>query len=179
MRIRPLMLSLTLVAMVLAAGCDKSTETKTDGPAKSDEPTKAKAWEKSSTMDCPAHIISAVVKLEDIEGGYVATVTTPDKDEVERLQEYAAYMAGASAHSKPPEDALIRPGHTGNRNNNCPIILADTVVTQAAIDGGARLEVRAKQADGVDALRKKAATTLETQRMMKKMMKEAMEDANK
>lgn len=158
-----------LAASSLSIACEKSGESKPEKSEKSEKSAtnkddkaapKAEPWSKKLTMDCPTHIKTAKIAMADIDGGYTVTVTSTDKGDVQRIVEYSAYMAGASKHAKDPEDALKRGGHTGNRNNNCPILLKDTVVTQVPVSGGATLTVKPKDAANLVGLRKKARQTL-------------------
>lgn len=143
----------------LATGCEEKTATES-APAKAPAASTDAPWEKDITADCPTHPGKSTIVLDDIDGGYSLTITNTSKSDAQRVADNARYVAGASRHSKPPEDALKFGGRTGDRNTNCAVILEGTTVTQKAVDGGAKLEIRAKDASQVDALRKKGRVKL-------------------
>jgi hypothetical protein len=140
------------LAFVIIAGC------KAEKPADSNAPAKAveKApFEKRLTADCPAYHGKAKVDLADIDGGYTVAITTEDPSEVKAIREDAAYVAAATAAGA-GASALQLGGTMGDRTRNCPVILDGTTITVEEKPGGATLTVRAKDAAGVEQLRKTA-----------------------
>lgn len=89
---------------------------------------------------CPLALDGAVAKLEDIDGGVRFTITAPNTAEVQRR----AHHVVAFAAKKTREGHGGFDGQGGGRMKNCPVVTDDVAITATDLDGGARLDIVAK-----------------------------------
>jgi hypothetical protein len=163
-------LRLALAATLLVSCKPTEKKEKEQGAAPPPAAKAPAAWKKELTRDCPAYARGADVKVEDIPSGVRVTVTSADADKVDEIRANARYLEGASAAGAGADALDFGDGPTSDRNSNCPIVLDGTSVAVAEIAGGATLDVTAKDAAGVDLVRKQAHERHETLTIMKEAL---------
>lgn len=103
-------------------------------------------------MACPMMLPGAEVEVEDTEDGVAMTFTTERTSEVEALRSHVREMAALRE-----QHAATRPGR-GRR------ALPPSTSRVVDVPNGARLELAARDADDVDALRQRASMHAERMR---------------
>lgn len=148
-----------LLSILAALACKSPSKEPAGAAAKPGAAPAAPAtdapWAKRPTADCPAYPGRAAVTLTDVDGGYTALLETADASAVNTIRDHARYLVGASA-AQAGADALRFGGATGDRSQNCPILLDGTIVTSEDVPNGVRMTVVARDPAQVDALRKDA-----------------------
>ena len=111
----------------------------------------AAAPTRPTVVFCPSHRFDYATTIDPTAAGVAVTITIVDPEDhssLDDLRSMVRYLVHASATLADPTEALrAHAGVTGDKNNNCPIVMKDTVVTSTLVDGGVRVSVAAKSSD--------------------------------
>ena len=126
---------------------------------------------------CPPHSVDFATTVTPTASGVDVTITLVDPNDersLADLSKHVRYLVHASATFADPTEALRGPGRTGDKNNNCPIIMTGTVVTSTPLDGGVRIGVASKStsAEAIAEVQATAQLHLETIKRMHALIME-------
>lgn len=113
---------------------------------------------------CPNAVESAMTSIVDVPGGVEVRVVSKDLARATEIRRRAYALVEAAAKGSPSEAPGGGGGATatgdagggthGGHGGGCPVLTKNTVLSQLAIGGGAKITVKAKDPGGVAALRK-------------------------
>lgn len=105
---------------------------------KAEDPEKEKV-----ARHCPSSVTGATTALKDVDGGIELTVVAKDATATADVRTRAKALLEAS---KAPSDSTRHTGKGGGHGTfgRCPVVLRDTVLTLADVEGGTKITVKAK-----------------------------------
>ena len=106
-------------------------------------------------VHCPNAVTGAETTITDTPDGIDITVTAKDEAGVKAIRERAKHAAEA-AKAAPAEGAHTGEGKGGGALGRCPVVLRNTVVETADVEGGVKIHVKPTDAAETDWLRREA-----------------------
>ena len=120
------------------------------------------AWAKEATaptvggghmQHCPTAVAGAKTEIKDNKDSVDITVTSTDATKTEEIRKRAKHMVDA-AKQDPTSVAHNGEGHGGGGLGLCEVVLKDTTVTAADVDGGTRITVKPTKPVDIEWLKK-------------------------
>jgi TusA-related sulfurtransferase len=161
------------VTAVVVAGCeDKPAGTQPSSTATAEAPappptasatasaapsgSAANQDAKGGMKNCPNAVEGATTEMKNVDHGIEITVKGKDAAAAKEIRERAGHLAAAS---KDPAQAgkHTGTGQGGGQFGRCPVVMKDTTVVAADVEGGSKLTVTVKDDKIVDWLRREAA----------------------
>jgi TusA-related sulfurtransferase len=102
---------------------------------------------------CPDAVTGAKTDIKDVPGGVEVTVTGKDPAATSDIRARVQALVDAQKNQS-PNVKHTGTGEGGGLLGRCPIVLKDTTITTADVEGGSKMTVAAKDADEVDWLRR-------------------------
>ena len=102
---------------------------------------------------CPDAVTGARTAIADVPSGVAVTVTGADATTTAEIRARTAALLDAQKNAGPGVHHTGT-GEGGGLLGRCPIVLKDTAIVAADVEGGTKITVTAKNADEVDWLRR-------------------------
>jgi hypothetical protein len=144
---------LLVVLVVGLFGCQKTPGAVTEPAAPGAAPVTVAVSGKMA--HCPNAVGGSTTALKDIEGGIELTITAKDPTAIADIR--ARTKAIADASRKPSVTRHDGSGGGGGPFGRCPVILKNTTVDAADLEGGSKITLKTKSPAEVDWLQREAS----------------------
>lgn len=171
--------ALALSALGLAAaGCEDPKPTAAPVPTQTAKPTPAAPTAtaaapatptaaptgqadatKGKMANCPSAVEGAKTEIKDVEGGVELSITAASADGTKDVRARSKAIAEA-AKTEATTRKHSGTGEGGGAFGRCPVVLKETDVTVADMEGGSKVVVKAKNAGELDWLRRESRERL-------------------
>ncbi|HZF55177.1 MAG TPA: hypothetical protein VE093_41280 [Polyangiaceae bacterium] len=105
---------------------------------------------------CPSSVEGASTALKDVEGGVEVTVTAKGEDAAKEIRARAQFLASKARDTDPSKSEHTGTGQGGGALGRCPVVMKETLVEVADVEGGSRITVKPRSAAELDWLRREA-----------------------
>lgn len=109
--------------------------------------------------NCPSAVEGAATDITDVDGGVELSITAEAEPAAADIRARARVLAEA-AGTESTTRRHTGTGEGGGAFGRCPVILRETAVTVADVEGGARITVKANKPGEVDWLRRESRERL-------------------
>lgn len=162
-----------VVVVSALLGCDEPKPTTTESSAKPAVTAKATASatvaaasakpagsaKAGHMINCPNAVDGASTEFVDTKDGVDVVVKGKDEAATKEIRARAATLVAASKSDTGPSKHTGS-GEGGGQFGRCPVVMKNTTVETADVDGGAKISVKAKDAKEIDWLRREAKERL-------------------
>jgi TusA-related sulfurtransferase len=122
-------------------------------------PTSTAAAAAGKMSNCPSAVEGAKTEIKDVDGGVELSITASAEAATKDIRERAKQLAEA-AKIESASRKHTGTGGGGGAFGRCPVVMRDTNVTLADIEGGTKITVKMKNAAEVDWLRRESRERL-------------------
>jgi len=107
-------------------------------------------------VHCPNAVVGSSTAFKDVDGGVEITVTAQGEAAATDIRARARHLAEAAKDMSAGQKRHDGSGQGGGGLGRCPVVVRDTLIDVADVEGGARITVKAKDAAETDWLRREA-----------------------
>lgn len=121
---------------------------------------------------CPTAVEGAETKVADTKDGVEITVTSTDKAKADEIRKRAAHVLTAEKKN-PAAVEHTGDGHGGGGLGRCEVVLMNTTVTSADVEGGVKMTVKPNRPVDLEWLKREVANRHKENSAGKKPTKKA------
>lgn len=125
-------------------------------PAPTPPPAEAPKAGNRKMANCPSRVDGAKVAHADTADGVEVTITASAAEAVAQIRERTKHLVEVAAKN-PDKASHSGEGDGGGMLGRCPVVLNDTTLASADVEGGVKVTIKPNKPENLDWLKKEVA----------------------